>query len=145
MRDFMTLCGRRVHVRVAALCWAAVLSCAGAQTPTANPARPTVTNPATLPPVGYLQFEQGYLGSFDSPATDTQHGVNLVVKTAVHPRLMLEAGMQPWARSRETGATISENGFGDVLLGAQAILYNAPESSDDVVKDDIHRHAYVRS
>jgi len=140
MRDFMCqrVCG-------AALCCAAVASCAVGQAPTANPARPTVTNPATLPPVGYLQLEQGYLGSFDSPATDSQHGVNLVAKTAVLPRLMLEVQMQPWARSREVGESASEDGFGDVLLGGQAILYNAPESSDNVVKDDVHRHAYVRS
>ena len=128
----------------AALCWTAMPSCV-AQTPTANPARPTVTNPATLPPVGYLQLEQGYLGSFDSPVTDSQHGVNLVAKTAVHPRLMLDVEMQPWARSRGIGESTTEDGFGDVLVGGQAVLYNAPESSDNVVKDDVHRHAYVRS
>lgn len=128
-----------------ALCWATVLCCAAAQTPTANPGRPTMTNPATLPPVGYLQFEQGYLGSFDSPATDSQHGVNLVAKAAVHPRLMLEVQMQPWARSREVGEPTAENGYGDVLVGAQAVLVNPPEGNDDVVKDDVHRHAYVRS
>lgn len=140
MRDFM--CQR---VRGTALCWAAAVSCALGQAPTANPARPTLTNPATLPPVGYLQLEQGYLGSFDSPVTDSQHGVNFVAKTAVHPRLMLELQMQPWARSREVGKSTSENGFGDVLVGGQAILYNAPRSSDEVVKDDVHRHTYVRS
>ncbi len=104
-----------------------------------------MTNPATLPPVGYLQLEQGYLGSFDSPTTDSQHGVNLVAKVAVHPRLMFEVQMQPWARSREVGESTAENGSGDVLVGAQAVLVNPPEGNDDVVKDDVHRHAYVRS
>ena len=104
-----------------------------------------MTNPATLPPVGYLQLEQGYLGSFDSPATDSQHGVNLVAKTAVHPRLMFEVQMQPWARSQEVGDPTPENGTGDVLVGGQAVLVNPPEGNDDVVKDDVHRHAYVRS
>jgi hypothetical protein len=116
-----------------------------AQTPTANPARPTLTNPATLPPVGYLQLEQGYLGSFDSPATDSQHGVNVVAKTAVLSRLMLEVQMQPWARSRNLGEPTAEDGSGDVLVGGQAVLYNLPEGSDVAVKDDVHRHAYVRS
>lgn len=104
-----------------------------------------MTNPATLPPVGYLQLEQGYLGSFDSPATDSQHGVNLVAKVAVHPRLMLEVQTQPWARSREFGESEPENGTGDVLVGGQAVLYNPPEGNDNAVKDDVHRHAYVRS
>ena len=140
----MPLVGRVLRVCVAALCGAALGRAVG-QAPTANPARPTLTNPATLPPVGYLQLEQGYLGSFDSPATDSQHGVNLVAKTAVHPRLMLEVQMQPWARSREAGDSTWENGFGDVLVGGQVVVWNPPESSDDVVKDDVHRHAYVRS
>ena len=128
-----------------ALCLSAGLNCAVAQTPTANPARPTMTNPATLPPVGYLQLEQGYLGSFDSPATDSQHGVNLVAKMAVHSHLMLEVQAQPWARSREIGEAAPENGTGDVMAGGQVVLYNPPESSDGAVKNDVHRHAYVRS
>lgn len=115
------------------------------QAPTANPARPTLTNPATLPPVGYLQLEQGYLGSVDSPETASQYGVNLVAKEAVIPRLMLELQLQPWARSRETGGDSGSNGAGDVLFGGQAVIYNAAEGNDDVVKDDVHRHAYVRS
>jgi hypothetical protein len=35
--------------------------------PEANPARPTVSTPATLTPVGYLQFETGSLGAVTSP------------------------------------------------------------------------------
>src|SRR5438067_11593506 len=34
--------------------------------PVANPARPTVSNPATLTPVGYLQFESGILSATHS-------------------------------------------------------------------------------
>ena len=33
----------------------------------ANPGRPTVSTPATLTPVGYLQFETGVLGASHSP------------------------------------------------------------------------------
>lgn len=92
-------------------------------TPAANPARPTVTNPATLPPVGYLQFEQGYLGSLASPETDAQYGMNQVTKIAVHPRLLIQSQLQPYAASRAVGDTQFTNGFGDVLLGAQVVLY----------------------
>jgi hypothetical protein len=106
-----------------------LLSCAAsAQTPTANPGRPTVSNPATLPPVGYLQFEQGYLGSLDSPETATQYSFNLVAKTAVHPRLMLEVQTQPFAQSREVGDASSSSGSGDVLLGAQAVVFLPPSA-----------------
>jgi hypothetical protein len=40
--------------------------------PEANPARPTVSNPATLTPVGYLQFETGTLGATNSPEFSTR-------------------------------------------------------------------------
>ena len=33
----------------------------------ANPGRPTVSTPATLTPVGYLQFETGVLAASHSP------------------------------------------------------------------------------
>jgi hypothetical protein len=103
-----------------------VSSCVAAQTPAANPARPTVTNPATLPPVGYLQFEQGYLGSLDSPETVSQYGVNQVTKIAFASRVMGQAQTQPFARSREVGEESSTNDAGDVLLGGQVVLYLPP-------------------
>jgi hypothetical protein len=109
-------------------CVAALSTVAVAQVPTANPARPTVTNPATLPPVGYLQFEQGYLGSLDSSETASQYGVNQVTKIAVASRLMLEAQTQPFAESREVGEDSYSSGSGDVLLGAQTILYLPPST-----------------
>jgi hypothetical protein len=109
--------------------------------PAANPARPTVTNPATLTPVGYLQFEQGYLGSFTSPETDTQHGINQSIKLTVHPRLMLQMASQPYARST---SPVSHDA-GDLFVGFQAVLWNPPDTSDGAITKDIHRHAYVRS
>jgi hypothetical protein len=87
-----------------------------------------VTNPATLPPVGYLQLEQGYLGSVDSSETASQYGVNLVAKTAVQSRLMLEVQTQPFAESREVGEDSYSGGSGDVLLGVQTVLYLPPST-----------------
>lgn len=118
-----------------ALGWLALTGGAAGQTPQANPARPTVTNPATLPPVGYLQFEQGYLGSLDSPETASQYGLNFVAKLAVHERLMLDVQTQPFAESREVGEMSSSGGSGDVVLGAQAILYLPPAVATDGEKD----------
>jgi hypothetical protein len=35
--------------------------------PEANPGRPTVSTPATITPVGYLQFETGFVPAYQSP------------------------------------------------------------------------------
>lgn len=100
-----------------------------AQTPAANPGRPTVANPATLPPVGYLQFEQGYLGSLTSPETASQYGVNQVTKIALASRLMVQAQTQPFAISREAGEMNSSTASGDVLLGVQAVLFSPSQAN----------------
>jgi hypothetical protein len=115
---------------------------AAGQVPTANPGRPTVTNPATLPPTGYLQFEQGYLGSVNSPETASQYGVNQTAKIALLSRLLVEEQTQPVADSRETGEANSSNGAGDVLLGVQAVLYlppSAPAQTSKTPQTESHR------
>jgi hypothetical protein len=67
---------------------------AGAQTPVgqvpeANPGRPTVFTPATLTPVGYLQFETGLSAANHSPEFSSRFALNEVLKFSVHPRLEL--------------------------------------------------------
>jgi hypothetical protein len=91
--------------------------------PSANPARPTVTNPATLTPVGYLQFEQGYLGSINSPETASQYGVNQVTKLTVYPRLMLAVSAQPFAASVDNAGGPTSRDAGAVQVGFQAVLF----------------------
>ena len=49
---------------------------------TANPGRPTVCTPATLTPVGYLQFENGFLYATKSGEFSTRESVNQVTKTS---------------------------------------------------------------
>jgi hypothetical protein len=88
--------------------------------PEANPARPTVSTPATLTPVGYLQFETGSLGAIVSPEFDTRVGVNQVTKLTVLPRLEFFVQTEPYVRS-----TLGKGGEihpGEVFLGAQAVL-----------------------
>ena len=149
-----TYCSSRIWPQLfAAVFFVALPLCAqtdasGAETtPAANPARPTVTNPATLPPVGYLQFEQGYLGSLNSPETDTQYGVNQVTKLAVHPRLMFQVQTQPFAASTVNGTPGVSHDTGDVLLGAEVVLFMPKESEDAAVAEakDKHRHSYVKA
>ncbi len=89
--------------------------------PSANPGRPTISTPATLTPVGYLQFESGYLAAWHSPELSSQSSVNEVVKFSVCRRIELLVGAGPWAYSRAN--TLSGNGTGDLLLGVQGVVY----------------------
>ncbi len=64
-------------------------------TPEANPGRPTVSTPATLTTVGYLQFENGGFYAETSPEFKTLIGINLVTKLTVASRLQLLALAAP--------------------------------------------------
>ncbi len=100
--------------------------------PNANPGRPTVTSPATLPPVGYLQFEQGYLGSLNSPNTASQYGANQTTRLAVHPHLVFAVTSQPFAASVANGAANTSRDAGAVQVGFQAVMFTptiAPQPS----------------
>jgi hypothetical protein len=88
--------------------------------PAANPARPTVATPATLTPVGYLQFETGVQGSWHSPEFSSRFGVDEVIKLSVAPRLELIASDEPWAHFHADGQP--GNGPGGLLLGGQTVL-----------------------
>jgi len=88
--------------------------------PTANPARPTVSNPATLTPVGYLQFETGVRGASDSPEFSKRYEWNEVIKLAVSGRLEFVDSSEPLAHYTAEG--ITANGTAEVFLGAQVVL-----------------------
>jgi hypothetical protein len=88
--------------------------------PEANPARPTVSNPATLVPVGYLQFETGTLGATSSPEFSTRYEFNEVIKLAVTRRLEFVESSEPAVHYTQNG--ISANGVAEVFLGAQVVL-----------------------
>jgi hypothetical protein len=88
--------------------------------PEANPARPTVSTPATLTPVGYLQFETGSLGAIVSPEFDTRVGINQVTKLTVLPRLEFLILTEPYVHS--TFGLDKEIHPGEVFAGAQAVL-----------------------
>jgi hypothetical protein len=89
--------------------------------PVANPARPTVSTPATLTPVGYFQFESGYLAAWHSPEFSSQSSFNEVVKVSITRRVELLAVAGPFAHSR--AGNLTANGAGDVALGVQGVVY----------------------
>lgn len=94
---------------------------ASAEPPEANPARPTVSTPATLTPVGYLQFESGYLGAWDSPEFSSQSSINEVAKLSVTHRFELLLAWGPYAHSANG---LPMNGTGDVSLGLQGVIHH---------------------
>jgi hypothetical protein len=75
---------RRCGFLISTFSIAAILTMAGAQQAApagnndavANPGRPTVTTPATLTPVGFLQFEKGIIGAWHSPEFSIRFGFN---------------------------------------------------------------------
>jgi len=88
--------------------------------PEANPARPTVSTPATLTPVGYLQFENGGLYATDSSEFAKRLGINQVSKLTLDERVEMLTLFEPFTHS--TGAEISGNRPGEVFAGLQAVI-----------------------
>jgi hypothetical protein len=83
--------------------------------PEANPGRPTVSTPATLTPVGYLQFETGVLDASHSPEFSSRFGFNEVLKFSPTSRLELLASGEPVAHYTTGGQTA--NSVADVFVG----------------------------
>jgi hypothetical protein len=105
--------------------------------PEANPGRPTVSTPATLTPVGYLQFETGFLGASNSPEFSWRYGFNEVMKLSVAPRLELLASGEPIAHYTAGGKT--GNNVADVFLGAQAVVSRGEGATPTVAVSYFHR------
>lgn len=105
----------------------------------ANPARPTISTPATLTPVGYVQFETGFLGARHSPEFSSQAGVNEVIKFSMLPRLQIFAASGPFVRSRVDGH--DSNGTAEVFLGLQGVLHGG-EGANPTVAVSYTRRIY---
>ena len=65
----------------------------------ANPARPTVSTPATLTPTGYFQFETGFLAAWHAPEVSYQGSFNEVIKFSVSRWIELLVESEPYAHS----------------------------------------------
>lgn len=89
--------------------------------PEANPARPTITNPAHIPPPGYLQFEQGLLQANDSPSLRRQFSGVQTTKLSFSHYVMGQISSQPIARSA-LSTTESSSDTGDLILGGQVLF-----------------------
>jgi hypothetical protein len=107
----------------AVLTWFALVSAAqspATDEPVANPGRPTVSTPAALTPLGYLQFETGFLHASHSPEFSSRSSLNETIKLSVVPRLEFLASSEPVVRYTSAGRTAY--GVAEVFLGAQAVV-----------------------
>jgi hypothetical protein len=98
--------------------------------PEADPGRPTVSTPATLTPVGYLQFENGALFAQDSTEFTKRIGIGQVTKLSVLPRLELFLQIEPLAISQSKDQTAVHEG--EVFAGVQSVLFAGAESRPTV-------------
>jgi hypothetical protein len=105
--------------------------------PEANPGRPTISTPATLTPVGYLQFETGVLGALQSPEFSSRFAPNEVIKFTFIPRLELLVSVEPIAHYTAGGRTA--NSVADVFLGAQGVLSQGEGAKPTVAVSYFHR------
>ena len=105
--------------------------------PEANPGRPTVSTPATLTPVGYLQFESGFTGAHNSPEFSSRYSFTEVLKLSVTRRLELLASAEPVAHFTAAGTTA--NRVADVFLGAQGVLYQGEGPKPTFAVSYFHR------
>lgn len=108
-----------------------------AEEPEANPGRPTVSTPATLTPVGYLQFETGFLPAFDSPEFSSRYSFNEVMKISVAPCLEFLVAAEPVAHFTADRATA--NRVADIFLGAQSVLYHGEGAKPTLAVSYFHR------
>jgi hypothetical protein len=105
--------------------------------PDANPGRPTVSTPAALTPVGYLQFENGTLFADDSTEFSTRFGVSQTTKLAVHSRLELFLQSEPLAVSMSEDQTAAHEG--EVFAGVQGVLFSGTDSRPTISVSYIRR------
>jgi hypothetical protein len=105
--------------------------------PEANPGRPTVSTPATLTPIGYLQFETGFLGATHSPEFSSRYSPNEVIKLSIMPRFELLASGEPITHYTADGNTA--NKIADIFLGAQAVLMLGEGLKPTLAASDFHR------
>jgi hypothetical protein len=107
------------------------------QEPEANPGRPTVSTPATLTPVGYLQFETGFTAANTSPEFTTRFSFNEVMKLSVTKRAELLVSAEPVAHF--TSENVTSNRVADIFVGAQGIVYRGEGAKPTLALSYFHR------
>ncbi|MFZ0233423.1 MAG: hypothetical protein WA211_04950 [Candidatus Acidiferrales bacterium] len=110
---------------------------AAEEEPEANPGRPTVSTPATITPVGYLQFETGFLPAFQSPEFSSRYSLTEAIKLAVTPRLEFLVLAEPIAHF--TADRMTANRVADIFVGAQFVLHHGEGTNPTLAVSYFHR------
>lgn len=105
--------------------------------PEANPGRPTVSTPATLTPVGYLQFETGFVPAYQSPEFSSRYSLSEAIKLSVAPRLEFLTVGEPIAHFTAEGTTA--NRVADIFVGAQGVLLHGEGAKPTLALSYFHR------
>ena len=105
--------------------------------PEANPGRPTVSTPATITPVGYLQFETGFVPAYQSPEFSSRYSLTEAIKLAVTPRLEFLVLAEPIAHFTAEG--ITANRVADIFVGAQFVIYHGEGAKPTLAVSYFHR------
>jgi hypothetical protein len=103
----------------------------------ANPGRPTVSTPATITPVGYLQFETGFVPAYQSPEFSSGYSLTQAIKLAVAPRLEFLVMAEPVAHFTAEGRTA--NRVADIFVGTQFVLYRGEGAKPTLAVSYFHR------
>lgn len=106
----------------------------------ANPGRPTVSTPATLTPVGYVQFETGILGAEKSSEFSNRTGIEAVAKLSLTKSFELIVQTEPMVFS-DLGSR-PDRGPGEVFTGFQAVVHHG-EGSKPTVSVSYFRRLYA--
>lgn len=88
----------------------------------ANPGRPTVSTPATLTPVGYLQFEAGVSGAEESGEFANRIGIETVAKLSITRHIEVIFQTEPMVFADVGNSTDKEPG--EVFAGFQAVIHH---------------------
>ena len=105
----------------------------------ANPARPTVSTPATLPTAGYLQFETGGLGAEKSGEFANRASIESVIKVAITKNVELLLATEPLVICDLGPRTSTDTG--DISAGFQAVLHHG-EGGNPTVAVSYFRRLY---
>jgi hypothetical protein len=93
------------------------------EVPEANPGRPTVSTPATLTEVGYVQVESGGLYAAGSPEVGARFGESEVAKLTLTDRLQLLVSSEPLVHAAGvTGDSLPGSRSGEVFAGLQGVV-----------------------
>jgi hypothetical protein len=105
--------------------------------PVANPGRPTVSTPATITPIGYLQFETGALGATDSPEFSSRISMNEVLKFSVSSRFEFIAASEPLVHYRAGNQTA--DGTAEVFFGLQGVVRRGEGTKPTIAMSYVRR------